>query len=203
MNIGLLIKRRSHTKSQFEERNQYWLVLKFRLCVTWFLLVYMYAKSSTFQHELLVHKQASYYNLYKFTLMKSHSSIVSGFNCRLYRKQGVKICEYLKQCQWFVFTGWSTDRGTDCWWVNIMCCSTFLIFSPWWFGVHSGVEADDDRILSHDAPRFMLYYHCVRDTSWSVIFSTREVNIDRSARCGWFPNMFRFSSFCFWDYRVG
>ena len=72
--------------------------------------------------------------------MKSHSSIVSGFNCRLYRKQGVKICEYPKQCQWFVFTGWSTDRGTDCWWVHIMCCSTFLIFSPWWLGVHSGVE---------------------------------------------------------------
>ena len=22
----------------------------------------------------------------------------------------------------------------------------------------------DDRIVSHDAPRFMLYYHCVRDT---------------------------------------
>ena len=63
--------------------------------------------------------------------------------------------------------------------------------------------ADDDRIVSHDAPRFMLYYHCVRDTLWSVTFSTREVNIDRSARCGWFPNMFRFSSFCFWDYRVG
>ena len=61
----------------------------------------------------------------------------------------------------------------------------------------------DDRILSHDAPRFMLYYHCVRDTSLSVIFSTREEKIDRSARCGWFPNMFRFSSFCFWDYRVG
>ena len=60
-----------------------------------------------------------------------------------------------------------------------------------------------DWIVSHDAPRFMLYYHCVRDISWSVIFSTREVNIDRSARCGWFPNMFRFSSFCFWDYRVG
>ena len=100
----------------------------------------MYAKSSTFQHELLVHKQASYYNLYEFTLMKSHSSIVSGFNCRLYRKQGVKICEYPKQCQWFVFTGWSTDRGTDCWWVHIMCCSFFLIFSPWWFGVHSWVE---------------------------------------------------------------
>ena len=63
--------------------------------------------------------------------------------------------------------------------------------------------SDDDRIVSHDAPRFMLYYHCVHDTSWSVIFSTREVNIDRSARCGWFPNVFRFSSFCFWDYRVG
>ena len=25
--------------------------------------------------------------------------------------------------------------------------------------------ADDDRIVSHDAPRFVLYYHCVRDTS--------------------------------------
>ena len=62
---------------------------------------------------------------------------------------------------------------------------------------------DDDRIVSHDAPRFMLYYHCVRDTSWSVIFSMREVNIDRSARCGWFPNMFWFSSFWFWDHRVG
>ena len=65
------------------------------------------------------------------------------------------------------------------------------------------LEPDDDRIVSHDAPRFMLYYHYVRDTLWSVTFSTREVNIDRSARCGWFPNMFRFSSFCFWDYRVG
>ena len=29
--------------------------------------------------------------LYEFTVMKSHSSIVSGFNCRLYRKQGVSI----------------------------------------------------------------------------------------------------------------
>ena len=59
------------------------------------------------------------------------------------------------------------------------------------------LTSDDDRIVSHDAPRFMLYYHCVRDTPLSVIFSTREVNIDHSARCGWFPNMFRFSSFCF------
>ena len=57
--------------------------------------------------------------------------------------------------------------------------------------------SDDDRIVPLDAPRFMLYYHFVRDPSLSVIFSTREVNIDRSARCGWFPNMFRFSSFCF------
>ena len=24
-------------------------------------------------------------------------------------------------------------------------------------------QPDDDRIVSHDAPRFMLYYHCVRD----------------------------------------
>ena len=49
-------------------------------------------------------------------------------------------------------------------------CSCEILLNP-----------DDDRIVSHDAPRFMLYYHCVRDTSWSVIFSTREVNIDRSA----------------------
>ena len=26
------------------------------------------------------------------------------------------------------------------------------------------LSADDDRIVSHDAPRFMLYYHRVRDT---------------------------------------
>ena len=26
-------------------------------------------------------------------------------------------------------------------------------------------EPDDDRIVSHDALRFMLYYHCVRDIS--------------------------------------
>ena len=24
-------------------------------------------------------------------------------------------------------------------------------------------DVDDDRIVSHDAPRFMVYYHCVRD----------------------------------------
>ena len=59
------------------------------------------------------------------------------------------------------------------------------------------LNPDDDRIVSHDAPRFMLYYHCVRDRSSLVIFSTRKVNIDRSARCGCFPNMFRFSSLCF------
>ena len=39
------------------------------------------------------------------------------------------------------------------------------------------IHSDDDRIVSHDAPRFMLYYYCVRDISWSVIFSTREMNI--------------------------
>ena len=38
-------------------------------------------------------------------------------------------------------------------------------------------KSDDDRIVSHDAPRFMLYYQCVRDISLSVIFSTREMNI--------------------------
>ena len=30
--------------------------------------------------------------------------------------------------------------------------------------VHYGPPSDDDRIVSHDATRFMLYYHCVRDT---------------------------------------
>ena len=34
-----------------------------------------------------------------------------------------------------------------------------------------------DWIVSHDAPRFMLYYHCVRDISWSVFFSMREMSI--------------------------
>ena len=34
-----------------------------------------------------------------------------------------------------------------------------------------------DWIVSHDAPRFMLYYHCVGDISWSVFFSMREMNI--------------------------
>ena len=44
--------------------------------------------------------------------------------------------------------------------------------------VHLSSSApDDDRIVSHDAPRFMLYYHGVRDISWSLIFSTRIMNI--------------------------
>ena len=77
------------------------------------------------------------------------------------------------------------------------------LYYPWGKMETTRSLPDDDRIVSHDAPRFMLYYHCVRDTSLSVIFSTREVNVDHSARCGWFPNKFRFSSFCFWDYRVG
>ena len=79
----------------------------------------------------------------------------------------------------------------------------FYLATTWTETVHQYGRPDDDRIVSHDAPRFLLYYHCVHDTSWSVIFSTHEVNSDRSARCGWFPNMFLFSSFCFWDYRVG
>ena len=40
-----------------------------------------------------------------------------------------------------------------------------------------GLRPDEDRIVSHDAPRFMLHFHCVRDISLSVIFSTREMNI--------------------------
>ena len=40
-----------------------------------------------------------------------------------------------------------------------------------------GLRPDKDRIVSHDAPRFMLHFHCVRDISLSVIFSTREMNI--------------------------
>ena len=38
-------------------------------------------------------------------------------------------------------------------------------------------DPDDDRIVSHDAPRFMLYYHCVCDISWSLHFSTRVMSI--------------------------
>ena len=41
----------------------------------------------------------------------------------------------------------------------------------------SGKSSDDDRIVSHDAPRFMLYYHCVRDISRSLFFRTRVMNI--------------------------
>ena len=40
-----------------------------------------------------------------------------------------------------------------------------------------GLRPDEDRIVSHDAPRFTLHFHCVRDISLSVIFSTREMNI--------------------------
>ena len=93
-----------------------------------------------------------------------------------------------------IFSSWSVRARHHCYCRPIG--NHFETFLDHW-------HPDDDRIVSHDAPRFMLYYHCVRDTSLSVIFSTREVNIDHSARCGWFPNMFRFSSFCFWDYRVG
>ena len=45
-------------------------------------------------------------------------------------------------------------------------------------------DAYDNRIVSHEAPRFMLYYHCERDISWSVFFSAREVNIAVLDRCG-------------------
>ena len=41
--------------------------------------------------------------------------------------------------------------------------------------------------------------------TWHIMISNlpHARNEHLSARCGWFPNMFRFSSFCFWDYRVG
>ena len=38
-------------------------------------------------------------------------------------------------------------------------------------------DPDDHRIVSHDAPRFMLYYHCLHDISWSLHFSTRVMSI--------------------------
>ena len=37
--------------------------------------------------------------------------------------------------------------------------------------------SEEERIVSHNAPRFMLYYHCVRDISWSLLFSSRVMNI--------------------------
>ena len=55
-----------------------------------------------------------------------------------------------------------------------------------------------DWIVSHDAPRFMLYYHCVRDIGMISILQHAR-NEHRSARWGWFPSMFRFSSFDFWE----
>ena len=40
--------------------------------------------------------------------------------------------------------------------------------------------------------------------TWHIMITTlqRARNEHRSARCVWFPNMFRFSSFCFWEYWV-
>ena len=41
--------------------------------------------------------------------------------------------------------------------------------------------------------------------TWHIMISNLQhaLSEHRSARYGWFPNMFRFSSFCFWEYRVG
>ena len=40
--------------------------------------------------------------------------------------------------------------------------------------------------------------------TWHIMITTLQHarNEHRSARCVWFPNMFRFSSFCFWEYWV-
>ena len=38
-------------------------------------------------------------------------------------------------------------------------------------------RSDDDRIISHDAPHFMLYYHCVRDIMISDLQHARNQNI--------------------------
>ena len=47
----------------------------------------------------------------------------------------------------------------------VFCFASFrflkLLFKLFCFAA----DPDDDRIVSHDALRFMLYYHCVRDTS--------------------------------------
>ena len=43
--------------------------------------------------------------------------------------------------------------------------------------VTNTLKADYDRIVYHDAPGFTLYYHCVRDRSRSLHFSTRVMNI--------------------------
>ena len=57
------------------------------------------------------------------------------------------------------------------------------------FASSLSLRLDEDRIVSHDAPRFRLYFHCVRDISkWSVIFSTREMNI--AVLDGWFQTCF-------------
>ena len=74
------------------------------------------------------------------------------FNITFYCKKTCKLPKYL-----------SKERKN----VNIL----YKVLATIWN------RADDDRIVFHDATHFMLYYHCVRDTSWSVIFSTREVNI--------------------------
>ena len=48
-----------------------------------------------------------------------------------------------------------TGISSGCLGLKLVCAITYLFIC----------RPDDDRIVSHDAPRFMLYYHCVRDIS--------------------------------------
>ena len=85
------------------------------------------------------------------------------------------------------------------------------MYSPRYREEPSIGTCEEDRVLIlrkltelnvNKSPRFILYYLCVRDIgSRSVLFNSALAE-HRSARCGWFPNMFQFSSFCFWEYRV-
>ena len=55
------------------------------------------------------------------------------------------------------------------------------------------VRPDDDRIVSHDAPRLGLYYHCVRDV---IIYSTLS-----RRNHGVLSDLSEFRGFCFQEYR--
>ena len=68
------------------------------------------------------------------------------------------------------FSDWRLPRG-----IVFPRCDGFSAKNRWCLGFNFQFGT---------SPRLMLYYHCVRDTSWSVIFSTREEQ--RSAQCGWF-----------------
>ena len=74
-------------------------------------------------------------------------------------------------------------------WEQVNCgfiCSRERYVSEWSI-------SDDDRIVSHDAPRLGLYYHCVRDVIIYSTLSRRKHDVP--------SDLSEFGSFCFQEYQ--